>query len=125
MSSTMQERDDMIEKSAKAGYNLSYTMYIMEEMIDFIKNTKGKSIDEKMELLKTDRWLGTSYLVLNNGCSCVTTKRCVMIEMIIVGTIGIGYAVVGTLQWLKGDMGAGIMWLGYSFAQIGLFINLK
>lgn len=48
-----------------------------------------------------------------------------MIEMIIVGTIGIGYAVVGTLQWLKGDMGAGIMWLGYSFAQIGLFLNLK
>ena len=48
-----------------------------------------------------------------------------MIEMIIVGTIGIGYAVVGTLQWLKGDIGAGIMWIGYSFAQIGLFINLK
>lgn len=49
----------------------------------------------------------------------------VMVEMLIVGTIGIGYAVVGTLQWLKGDMGAGIMWLGYSFAQIGLFLNLK
>ena len=48
-----------------------------------------------------------------------------MIEMIIVGTIGIGYSVVGVLQWLKGDMGAGILWLGYSFAQIGLFINLK
>ena len=63
MSSTMQERDDMIEKSAKAGYDLSYTMYIMEEMIDFIKNTRGKSIDEKMELLKMDRWLGTSYFL--------------------------------------------------------------
>ncbi len=48
-----------------------------------------------------------------------------MIEMIIVGTIGVGYAVVGTLQWLKGDMGAGIMWIGYAFAQIGLFLNLK
>ena len=49
----------------------------------------------------------------------------VMVEMLIVGTIGIGYAVVGTLQWLKGDMGAGIMWIGYSLAQIGLFMNLK
>ena len=48
-----------------------------------------------------------------------------MIEQLIVGTIGIGYAFVGTSQWLKGDMGAGIMWIGYSFAQIGLYINLK
>ena len=61
MSSTMQEREDMIEKSNKAGYHLSYTMYIMEEMIDFIKNTKGKTVDEQMELLKQDRWLGTHY----------------------------------------------------------------
>ena len=58
MSSTMQERDDMIEKSNKAGYHLSYTMYIMEDMIDFIKNNKDKSIPEKLELLKQDRWLG-------------------------------------------------------------------
>jgi hypothetical protein len=63
MSSTMQERDDMIEKSVKVGYHLSYTMYIMEEMVDFIKNNKGKSVDEKMELLKKDRWLGTSYFL--------------------------------------------------------------
>ena len=58
MSSTMQERDYMIDKSAQAGYHLSYTMYIMEEMIDFIKNNKGKTISEKMALLKKDRWLG-------------------------------------------------------------------
>ena len=58
MSSTMQERDYMIDKSIQAGYHLSYTMYIMEEMIDFIKNNKGKTINEKMELLKKDRWLG-------------------------------------------------------------------
>ena len=61
MSSTMQERVDMMEKSSKAGYSLTYTMYIMEEMIDFIKNNKGKKVDEQMELLKEDRWLGTSY----------------------------------------------------------------
>lgn len=63
MSSTIQERKDMIEKSNQAGYSLSYTMYIMEEMIDFIKNTKGKSTDEQLELLKKDRWLGTSYFL--------------------------------------------------------------
>lgn len=61
MSSTMQERDDMMEKSNKAGYHLSYTMYIMEEMIDFIKNTQGKTVEEQLELLKQDRWLGTHY----------------------------------------------------------------
>ena len=48
-----------------------------------------------------------------------------MIEMVIVGTIGVGYSVVGVLQWLKGDIGSGIMWIGYSFAQVGLFLNLK
>ena len=63
MSSTMQERYDMMEKSNKAGYHLSYTMYIMEEMIDFIKNNQGKSVDEQLELLKKDRWLGTEYFL--------------------------------------------------------------
>ena len=63
MSSTMAERDDMIQKSYEAGYDLSYTMYIMEEMIDFIKKTQGKSVSEKMELLKQDRWLGTNYFM--------------------------------------------------------------
>ena len=48
-----------------------------------------------------------------------------MIEAIIVGTVGFGYCVVGVLQWLKGDMGQGIMWIGYACAQIGLFMNLK
>ena len=48
-----------------------------------------------------------------------------MIEYLIVGATGIGYAVVGVLQWLKGATGNGMMWVGYAFAQIGLFINLK
>jgi hypothetical protein len=59
----MQERDDMMEKSSKAGYSLTYTMYIMEEMIDFIKNNKGKTVAEQYELLKEDRWLGTPYFL--------------------------------------------------------------
>lgn len=63
MSSTMQERDDMIEKSCKAGYDLSYTMYIMEEMIDFIKANTEKTIEQQLELLKKDRWLGTEYFL--------------------------------------------------------------
>lgn len=63
MSSTMLEREDMMEKSGKAGYHLSYTMYIMEEMIDFIKNTKGKPVEEQLEFLKKDRWLGTEYFL--------------------------------------------------------------
>jgi hypothetical protein len=61
----MAERDDMIEKSAKAGYDLSYTMYIMEEMIDFIKNTNEKTVEEQLKLLKKDRWLGTEYFMPN------------------------------------------------------------
>jgi hypothetical protein len=48
-----------------------------------------------------------------------------MIEMIIVGATGIGYAIVGTLQALKGQHANGMIWWGYAVAQIGLFINLK
>jgi hypothetical protein len=48
-----------------------------------------------------------------------------MIEMMIVGATGIGYAIVGTLQSLKGEYANGMIWWGYAVAQIGLFINLK
>ena len=47
------------------------------------------------------------------------------LEMIIVGSTGIGYAIVGTLQGLKGEYANMMIWLGYAFAQIGLFLNLK
>ena len=63
MSSTMQERIDMIEKSQKAGYHLLYSMYIMEDMIEFSKTNKGKPIDEQFELLKKHRWLGTDFFL--------------------------------------------------------------
>ena len=59
MSSTMAERDDMMDKSNKAVYHLLYTMYIMEDMIDFIKENNEKTIEQQMELLKKHRWLGT------------------------------------------------------------------
>ena len=48
-----------------------------------------------------------------------------MTEMLIVGSTGIGYAVVGILQCLKGEYSNMAIWLGYSIAQVGLFLNLK
>ena len=49
----------------------------------------------------------------------------VMVEMIIVGSTGIGYAIVGTIQGLKGEYSNMAIWLGYAVAQYGLFMNLK
>lgn len=47
------------------------------------------------------------------------------VEHLIVGATGIGYLVVGVLQWIKGDLPNGMIWTGYAFAQVGLWINLK
>jgi len=47
------------------------------------------------------------------------------IEQIIIGSTGIGYAIVGFMQWWKGDLSNGMIWTGYAFAQVGLWINLK
>ena len=48
-----------------------------------------------------------------------------MVEQIIIGATGVGYLIVGVLQWGKGDLSNGMIWTGYSFAQIGLWLNLK
>ena len=48
-----------------------------------------------------------------------------MIEQLIVAATGIGYAIVGVLQWYKGEASNGMIWCGYAFAQVGLFMNLK
>jgi hypothetical protein len=64
--------------------------------------------------------------MLGSGWSCVNNKkRCVMVEMLIVGSTGIGYAIVGTLQGLKGEYSNMAIWIGYAIAQVGLFLNLK
>ena len=42
----------------------------------------------------------------------------------IVSLVGVGYFVVGVQQMVKGNTGSGIMWLGYAFSQIGLFMGL-
>lgn len=47
------------------------------------------------------------------------------IEHWIVGATGLGYAIVGLLQWSKGETANGMIWTGYAFAQIGLWLNIK
>lgn len=47
------------------------------------------------------------------------------IEHIIVGATGIGYLIVGVLQWSKGELSNGMIWTGYAFAQVGLWLNIK
>lgn len=47
------------------------------------------------------------------------------LEHYIVGATGIGYAIVGLLQWSKGETSNGMIWTGYAFAQVGLFLNIK
>ena len=52
-------------------------------------------------------------------------EKAVTIEHFIVGATGAGYLVVGVLQWLKGETANGMIWTGYAFAQVGLWLNLK
>jgi hypothetical protein len=42
----------------------------------------------------------------------------------IVALVGVGYMIVGVQQLLLKNTGAGIMWIGYSFSQIGLYMGL-
>jgi len=48
-----------------------------------------------------------------------------MVEQWIVGATGIGYLITGILQLQKGATANALIWIGYSAAQIGLWINLK
>lgn len=47
------------------------------------------------------------------------------IEHLIVGATGVGYLIVGILQWTKGEVANGMIWSGYAFAQVGLWLNIK
>lgn len=49
----------------------------------------------------------------------------ISLEHLIVGATGVGYLIVGVLQWSKGEISNGMIWLGYSAAQVGLWLNLK
>ena len=46
------------------------------------------------------------------------------ISHFIVSLVGAGYLVVGIQQFFKGNTGPAIMWIGYAFSQIGLFMGL-
>jgi hypothetical protein len=48
-----------------------------------------------------------------------------MLEKTIIATTGLGYLMVGVLQLRKGAMSNAIIWLGYAFSQIGLWLALK
>ena len=47
------------------------------------------------------------------------------LDKIIVAMTGIGYLIVGILQLKKGSIPNAMIWVGYSFAQVGLWISLK
>jgi len=48
-----------------------------------------------------------------------------MLEKYIVAATGIGYLVVGLLQLKKGAIPNAMIWVGYAFAQVGLFMSLR
>jgi hypothetical protein len=48
-----------------------------------------------------------------------------MLEKTIIAATGLGYLMVGILQLRKGSIPNAMIWLGYSFAQIGLWMALK
>jgi hypothetical protein len=46
-------------------------------------------------------------------------------EHYIVGATGLGYLIVGILQLTKGSIPNAMIWIGYAFAQVGLWLTLK
>ena len=48
-----------------------------------------------------------------------------MLERYIVAATGLGYLVVGLAQYFKGSNSNALIWIGYSFAQVGLWMTLK
>lgn len=59
------------------------------------------------------------------GRRCPRKGKTMTVEHIIVGATGVGYLIVGVLQWVKGELSNGMIWTGYAFAQVGLWLNLK
>ena len=48
-----------------------------------------------------------------------------MLEKTIIAATGMGYLLVGLLQLKKGASSNAIIWIGYAFSQIGLWLALK
>lgn len=49
----------------------------------------------------------------------------ITLSQAIVALTGIGYSVVGIEQLTKSNVSGGVIWIGYAFAQIGLYLQLK
>jgi hypothetical protein len=79
--------------------------------------------------MQTDGMLSSSGTPNHRRKSLLKRKlrrmRKMTIEHLIVGATGVGYLVVGVLQWSKGEISNGMIWSGYAFAQIGLWLNIK
>ena len=43
----------------------------------------------------------------------------------LIALIGIAYIWIGGEQWLKGNWGVGVMFLGYAIGQVGVFLQAK
>ena len=46
-------------------------------------------------------------------------------EKYIVAATGIGYLITGLLQLQKGAIANAVVWVGYSFSQVGMWLLLK
>ena len=46
-------------------------------------------------------------------------------EKYIVGATGVGYLITSLLQLQKGATANAVVWLGYSFSQVGMWLLLK
>ena len=77
--------------------------------------------------MQTDGMLSSSEINQRKNLSKRKPRRMtkMTIEHLIVGATGVGYLVVGVLQWSKGEISNGMIWTGYAFAQIGLWLNIK
>jgi hypothetical protein len=64
---------------------------------------------------------------LNKRTTTLSIRRSktMTLEHLIVGATGVGYLIVGVLQWSKGELSNGMIWTGYAFAQVGLWMNIK
>ena len=47
------------------------------------------------------------------------------LDKVIVAMTGFGYLIVGLMQLKKGSIPNAMIWVGYSFAQVGLWASLK
>jgi len=80
-------------------------------------------IDSHTSRTPLNKWMDALNMYVTKRQKNVITN--ISIEHLIVGATGLGYLIVGVLQWAKGETANGMIWTGYAFAQVGLWMNLK